>query len=491
MNKKGFTLIELLAVIVILGLLMAIAIPSVTKYITESRKKTVASTIGNYMSAVVNDVNDLTYTFTGYNTVYAVPIECVALERGGTNPFGLWHQSNDAYFAYVLVQYDDETSSYTYGYTFKDSAGYGLYPTSQAKLNEQGKQIQTGLDITKPSSGNVVNITELKNWSGFKVDENTSLIVLDAQSEGATGNGKTTCTLSQKGTNYDQVESNREKRLSNLILKHNTVITDKPTLTTSSNNSSDASGLYVSTDTNSGEPTYYFRGDVKNNYVKFAGLTWRIIRINEDGTVRLILKRRIGDATYSFNTAYDKLNYIYYSNGDIAKPTVDTWYKNNITNKNFDLYVLTSNFCEQAKVIDDKDNFSIGSANVEVYTSYLANFKCTTDGNGKGIINGKVGLITYDEAIHAGGYFNRDYSNNKFYLYNENSAYHIWTMSPGGVYVQDSIAVEIVILKDGWVGYNRVNTSTTLALLPVINLKSDVLAAGTGKSSDPYVIQTN
>ena len=34
MKKKGFTLIELLAVIVILGLLIAIAIPSVTKYIT-------------------------------------------------------------------------------------------------------------------------------------------------------------------------------------------------------------------------------------------------------------------------------------------------------------------------------------------------------------------------------------------------------------------------------------------------------------------------
>ena len=82
-NKKGFTLIELLAVIVILGLLMAIAIPSVTKYITESRKKTVTSTIGNYIGALVND---LSYTFTGSNTVYAVPIECIALERGETNP---------------------------------------------------------------------------------------------------------------------------------------------------------------------------------------------------------------------------------------------------------------------------------------------------------------------------------------------------------------------------------------------------------------------
>ena len=96
-NKKGFTLIELLAVIVILGLLMAIAIPSVTKYITQSRKKTVVSTIGNYIGALVNDVNDLSYTFTASNTVYAVPIECVALERGGTNPFGAWYQARSRF----------------------------------------------------------------------------------------------------------------------------------------------------------------------------------------------------------------------------------------------------------------------------------------------------------------------------------------------------------------------------------------------------------
>ena len=127
-KEKGFTLIELLAVIVILGLLMAIAIPSVTKYITQSRKKTVTTTIGNYIGALTNQVNDMEYTFTESNTVYAVPIECIALERGGTNPFGEWMQANDSYWAYVLVQYDDKTSSYTYGFTFKDGAGYGLYP---------------------------------------------------------------------------------------------------------------------------------------------------------------------------------------------------------------------------------------------------------------------------------------------------------------------------------------------------------------------------
>ena len=100
-NKKGFTLIELLAVIVILGLLMAIAIPRVTKYITESRKKTLASTIGNYIGALTNEVNDMEYIFTATNTIYAVPIECIALERGGTDPFGEWMQARNSYWAYV------------------------------------------------------------------------------------------------------------------------------------------------------------------------------------------------------------------------------------------------------------------------------------------------------------------------------------------------------------------------------------------------------
>lgn len=39
-NNKGFTLVELLAVIIILGLLMVIATPSITKYISNARVKT-------------------------------------------------------------------------------------------------------------------------------------------------------------------------------------------------------------------------------------------------------------------------------------------------------------------------------------------------------------------------------------------------------------------------------------------------------------------
>ena len=219
-KNKGFTLIELLAVIVILGLLMAIAIPSVTKYITESRKKTLTTTLGNYIGALVNDVNDLSYTFTGTNTIYAVPIECIALERGGTDPFGHWYQANDAYFAYVLIQYDDVNSKYVYGFTFKDSAGYGLYPTIQANINEKGSQVKTGYTINKPVTGDLTSLVTLAKWqeSGFKVDSNTHLQVLVATSEEQIGDGINTCTLQQKGDNYAQVETEKEEQNTEILV---------------------------------------------------------------------------------------------------------------------------------------------------------------------------------------------------------------------------------------------------------------------------------
>ena len=74
-NRKGFTLVELLAVIVILGLLMAIAIPSVTKYITQSRKKTLISSVDSYVTAVTTAVNDNEFgAMSNQDIMYYIPV---------------------------------------------------------------------------------------------------------------------------------------------------------------------------------------------------------------------------------------------------------------------------------------------------------------------------------------------------------------------------------------------------------------------------------
>ena len=159
MNKKGFTLVELLAVIVILGLLMAIAIPSVTKYITQSRKKTLISSIDSYITGVTTAVNDNEFgALSNQDVCYYIPVSndktasCVTLEKGGTDPFGNWVE------AYVVVNYDSSKYSYDYWFTFRDDAGYGMEVTKVHEISAQSDDISNPV----PAGATQGNITTQK-----------------------------------------------------------------------------------------------------------------------------------------------------------------------------------------------------------------------------------------------------------------------------------------------------------------------------------------
>ena len=256
-----------------------------------------------------------------------------------------------------------------------------------------------------------------------------------------------------------------------------------PTLTTSSNNSNDLNGLYKSTATNTGDATYYFRGNVEDNYVSFAGTTWRIVRVNEDGTIRMIMQNGINNnTTYQFNSNYNNYSYMYYTNSNV-KTQLESWYNTNIgNNEEYSKYVTSGNYyCEQAKV-KYASSWTSGSATMTVYTNYIPNFRCTTDGNGKGLITSNVGLITYDEIVYAGGYFNQN--NKNFYLYNNQ---YFWTMSPVGINSTSSRTNVWSIYPSGDLHGDVSDGLRPIRL--VINIKSTAeISSGTGTSTDPFII---
>ena len=138
LNKKGFTLIELLAVIIILGILMIIAIPSVTSYIQNSRKSAYVDTAVGYMDAVMKEVNsskDLRFYST--DTLYLVSVghnkdhSCVSVESGGQSPF-----SDEWKYAFVGVTYDGK--GYSYYFIAEDKAGQGISFIDKKELTDEG-----------------------------------------------------------------------------------------------------------------------------------------------------------------------------------------------------------------------------------------------------------------------------------------------------------------------------------------------------------------
>ena len=261
------------------------------------------------------------------------------------------------------------------------------------------------------------------------------------------------------------------------------VVDAEPTLTTSSNNTTDASGLYTSTDTNTGKPTYYFRGNVTNNYVKFAGQTWRIVRVNEDGTIRIVMQDGINsNANIAFNSNYNNYTYMYYTNSQ-AKTTLESWYQTNIGSKSDLAKNVASGayYCEQAKA-KYIDGATSGSVTMTTYNKYTPDFKCSSDGNGKGQVNASVGLLSYDEVVYAGGY--RGQSNSNYYLYN--SAIYWWTMSPAGFTSGNSYVW--FVDTPGTIRNNYVDG--TNAVRPVLNLTANTqISDGDGTKDNPFIIK--
>ena len=158
LNKKGFTLIELLAVIIILGVLLLIAVPSVSKYITESRMDTYKTNLTRLVDAVSNEVNSYSgeYSFRS-DEFLIIPLVCIEVEKGSNtkSPFGLYEHANS--FVAVTRKYatDSEGNStgvptgFKYYVAALDENGFGatMEDLQSANFKVSGEPKLTTIEV--------------------------------------------------------------------------------------------------------------------------------------------------------------------------------------------------------------------------------------------------------------------------------------------------------------------------------------------------------
>ena len=297
------------------------------------------------------------------------------------------------------------------------------------------------------------------------------------------------------------------------------------------------SGLYATEDDYG--ISYYFRGlkDKLNNNLIWGGFQWKIVRINGDGSIRLIYNgteaefdqngvvndtgtnTQIGQTEWNAQY-YNDAKYVGYMYGgangqestkrngndsqaatfnetsSTIKDILDDWYEQNILGKPFESQVVDNLFCNDRQLQSEIGGADTGpgygiTGNYTYYADYYRQeidnptLKCnqkndrftvndTTTGNG--VLTYPIGLLTADEGTIAG--LVSINSNN--YLYNNQ---YWWTMTPS--YMSTVGAFMMTIYSSGYIGSYYV--ISTYGIRPIISISSDILVMGNGSAENPFI----
>ena len=368
------------------------------------------------------------------------------------------------------------------------------------------------LDTTKSNCNNGV----VPTWdnAGWK-------FVGDYHNYSATDNTRTKCTLY-----FNKTAKTVKTALGNIEVNSYTPDFTKSACDDSTCESHEK-GIYETTDYD-GNPTYYYRGSVENNYVKFAGFYWRIIRINGNGSIRMIydgtVAHKNGEASADRQYGTSKFNpnnnnnmyvgYMYTSSeahgtgiSSTIKTNTDKFYTDKLSGYASKLDT-NAGFCGDRSSLNRQSG--VGTGTVITYnkgylrvvesaptltcenTSDYYTVASASRGNKK--LSYPIGLISVDEVMlagHAGGVFNgtcsHQKSNNLGYLISENV---FWTMTPAGFYnpfgYTTTFAFVFTLSFTGRI-VDR-GSSAEIDFRPVINIRSDVTITGSGTMTEPYVV---
>ena len=277
--------------------------------------------------------------------------------------------------------------------------------------------------------------------------------------------------------------------------------------------------------------SYYFRGNVDNNYVYFAKNWWQIIRINGDGTIRMIYTSNPNDSSANqyisfsaYNSSYNDNAYVGYmygsagsstynathtnTNNSTIKGVIDTWYQNNLSS--YSQYIADAIYCNDREVVQINNvggqTFTGNGAgtNESAYASLKRNFidhnptlKCTNNNDkftvsntlGNGALTNPIGLPTTDEIVMSGANAydlntSSYITNNSYYLYPKGGNYYYWTMTPnvfaGGLAGVDGVS------DGGGVRIGGVGNYGAVRL--VVSLLSNAISGGDGTVGNPFYV---
>ena len=307
-------------------------------------------------------------------------------------------------------------------------------------------------------------------------------------------------------------------------------------------------GMYAADDdytATTGMKSYYYRGAVNNNWVKFGkegdkDIYWRIIRINGDGSIRMIYSGTTDPKnessvtgsngvymtgtgtqitvdstnTFAFNSSYDNPSYVGYmytasaqhgnSTSSTIKTTIDNWYKTTTLETDAATKALVSQdqiFCNDRSATTSDSGTpgeisgSMSTSTTYYYGAYVRlvtnkspQLKCPTESDkftsrkssiGNKALTYPVGLITADEVAMAGGVYPT--SNSTYYLYTKQS---YWSGSPY-YFVSRGNAFEFFVDSSGMLTYSIYYTN---GVRPVISLSSKAKLSGSGTYNDVYTV---
>ena len=371
------------------------------------------------------------------------------------------------------------------------------------------KEVYKGNDVTftiTPNEGYTLEDASISCSNGTL--SNNLLTISNVQSD-------TTCTITlgedgpfKKGTLAYQIlqdnptVSTRTDFITNIGDTTGTIYVQSSTSTSMMTEDVDGDGV--------GEDVYYYSGYTTNNFVKFAkrgnnDLYWRIIRTNEDRSVRMLYYGYSSGSTIYYGTGgIDQLKGSVISRWDNS--TNYTWYENYLLN-DYDKYISkTAIYCLDRSIGEKvtNTNYYYG-ASKRGYTS--PTYKCggngkgglfesaqrlndkfsaSTSGGGNGQLKYPIALINADEIAYAGkmSWHFKDHKNN--FLGDKD---FWWTMSLGHHTSDYMGIIRMCTRRDAYDGLTETDNVYYGYIFPVISLKACVkYARGDGSSSNPYEV---